>query len=35
MFAFSKHIFSKLNYILSLFFGSNEPAKASMVFMTI
>jgi len=35
MFTFSKHIFSKLSYILSLFFSPNESAKTNMIFMTI
>jgi len=35
MFAFSKHIISKLHYILSLFFRPNDPAKSNIIFMTI
>ncbi|CAM3048597.1 hypothetical protein MOVI109754_14045 [Moritella viscosa] len=35
MFAFSKHIISKLRYILSLFFSPNESAKSNIIFMTI
>ena len=35
MFTFSKHIISKLNYILSLFFSPNEPAQTKITFMTI
>lgn len=35
MFALSKHIMSKLHYILSLIFSLNDSAKTNMVFMTI